>query len=118
MPPVPKDVPNTRFIDLVTNPAQVAYSRFGEGLVDLGPNRHIKVSGYRKVNVRIGSTQATELRVVLGKIDGTTLSTEHRLPIDQQTHTFDITGPELGVSLSGGPANTTESVQCWVYLTS
>lgn len=118
MPPVPKEVPNTRFIDLVTNPAQVTYSRLGEGLVDLGPNRYIKVTGYRKVSVRLGSTQATELVVVLGKISGETLSTWHRLPIEQRTYTFDITGPELGIWLFGGPANATESVDCWVYLTS
>lgn len=53
-----------------------------------------------------------------GKISGETLSTWHRLPIEQRTYTFDITGPELGIWLFGGPANATESVDCWVYLTS
>jgi hypothetical protein len=111
---------STRFINLVDTPAAVTYSASGQAQVQLHPTAGaiIQVAGFRKVSIRIGSTQATSLHVIMGKLSGTTVGARFTRPINQQIHTFDILGPELALWLIGGPPGTTENVLLWVYLSS
>jgi hypothetical protein len=54
----------------------------------------------------------------MGKISNATLSQRiFNGPIPQTIRTFDVVGPELVIWLMGAPANSTEQVQIWVYLT-
>jgi hypothetical protein len=113
-------VPNTRLINMVDTPATITYSASGEGRVPLDPSvgNIIKVNGFRKFSVLIGTTRATSMMLFIGKISGPTLSQRFTQPVDAKIHTFDVVGPEMTLWLTGGPPNTTERVQLWVYFTS
>ncbi len=114
------DIPNTRMFNFVDTPAVIKYGPGGDGDVPLDPQvgSVIDITGFRKINVRIGTTKAKSYTVFIGKISGATLSQELNQPIDNLTHTFEVTGPQLSLLLRGGPPNTHEKVQLWVYLRS
>lgn len=114
------ETPNTRFINFVDTPASIKYSPSGEAQVPLDPQTLgiIDVSGFRRASVLIGSTKASLSNVIMGKISGTTLSQFNSQPIDNKIHTFDVVAPEMSLWLTGGPPNSKEKVQLWVYLTS
>ena len=114
------DIPNTRMFNFVDSPAVIHYSQFGEAQVPLDPQTGsvIDITGFRRISVRIGSTKAKSSSVFIGKISGTTLSQEFNQPIDNLTHTFEVIGPQMNLFLKGGPPNTQEKVQLWVYLRS
>jgi hypothetical protein len=114
------EIPNTRFINFVDTPANIQYSQFGEGAVNLDPQTGgiMNITEFRRVSIRIGSTTASSFDVFMGKIAGTTLAVRFTLPVDNNVHTFNIVGPELSVSLKGGQPQSTEQVQLWVYLSS
>ena len=111
---------STRFINFVDTPATVTYNQYGEAVVrlDAQGGSSIDVSGFRKLSVRIGSTRATSFRIAMGKISNTTLAYPFDLPRNQRINTFDVVGPEMSLWLRGGPPNTTETVQLWLYLSS
>ena len=112
------DVPNTKLFNFVDTPATIAYSQFGEAQVPLDTNPIIDVTGYRRVNVRIGQTKATSFSLYMGKISGSTLSVETMRPIDNAIHSFEVVGPEIGLWLKGGTPRSREKVQLWVYIRS
>ena len=114
------DVPNTRMFNFVDTPANIHYSQFGEAQVPLDPQTGsiIDISGFRRINIRIGSTKAKTFSVFIGKNSGATLSQDFNQPIDNQTHTFEVIGPQMNLFLKGGPPNSQEKVQLWVYLRS
>jgi len=109
----------TKLYNFVDTPLSVTYSSSGQAQLKISPpNAIISVTGYRKVSIRIGSTHATTLQVHMGKISNATLSQRiFNGPIPQTIRTFDVVGPELVIWLMGAPANSTEQVQIWVYLT-
>jgi hypothetical protein len=116
------EIPQTRLINFVDQPATINYSQFGQGQVQLNaPTGGIlDIREFRRANIRVGSTRATSFQVSMGKISGATLS-EVRLvvqPPNQRTHTLEVVGPEMTLSLIGGPPNTQERVRLWVYLSS
>jgi hypothetical protein len=116
------EIPHTRLINFVDQPTTIRYSQFGQGQVQLDPQTGgiLDIHEFRKVHLRVGSTRATSFQVSMGKISNRTLS-EIRLtvqPPDQKTHTLEVVGPEMTLSLMGGAPNTQEQVQIWVYLTS
>ena len=86
------DIPNTLLFNFVDTPAIIQYSQFAEAQVILDPQVGgiIDVSGFRRVSIRIGSTNATSFSLYIGKISGATLSQEFSQPIDNQIHTFEI----------------------------
>lgn len=110
----------TRFINFVDTPATITYSASGEGRVNLDPATAgvVNLAGFRKVFVRVGTTRATAILVNMGKISGSTLSQFFIRPMSQQTQTFDVVAPQMVLVLTGGPPNTTERVQLWVFLSS
>jgi hypothetical protein len=119
--------PSAAFAQLATNqlynfvntPVTVTYSASGQAQVSLSTTSGaiISIAGYRKVSMRLGATHATTLQVSMGKISGPTLSAAVlNGPVDGRIHTFDVVGPELVLTLSGGPPNTTDHIQLWVYL--
>ena len=114
------DVPNTRMLNFVDNPAIVSYSAFGEAQVPLDPSTGnvIDLTGFRTINVCIGAASATSFSVFIGKISGSTLSQEFNRPNNHLIHTFDVTGPQMTVFLKGAPGGSREKVQLWVYLRS
>lgn len=114
------DIPNTLLFNFVDTPAIIQYSQFAEAQVILDPQVGgiIDVSGFRRVSIRIGSTNATSFSLFMGKISGATLSQEFNQPIDNQIHTFEVVGPEMSLHLNGGNPNSKEQVQLWVYLRS
>lgn len=114
------DIPNTRFINFVDTPATIQYSQFAEAQVNLDPQTGgvIDLSEFRRMNVLIGSTNASSFEVFIGKISGTTLSQRYSKPIDNQIHTFEVVGPQMTLWLNGGPPQSEEQVQLWVYLSS
>ena len=114
------DIPNTRFINFVDTPATIKYNQSGDARVNLDPQTGgvIDLSGFRRANVLIGSTTASSFLVAIGKISGATLAQGNNEPIDSKVHTYDVVGPQLTLSLMGGPPNTREKVQLWVYLSS
>jgi hypothetical protein len=112
-------VPNTRFINLVDTPATITFSAGGSARVPLDPATAnvVNVTGFRKIYVRIGTSAATSSRLAIGKISGSTLSVSFSRPIDSNIQSYDVTGPQMTLTLFG-PPNTTTTVQLWVYLTS
>jgi hypothetical protein len=54
--------------------------------------------------------------VNMGKISGKTLSQIFNFPMSKKIVTLDVVGPELVLWLTGGPPNSNEKVQLWVYL--
>ena len=78
------DIPNTRFINLVDNPAAITYSQFGEAQVPRDPQTGgvLHLEAFRQVSFRIGSTKASSFNMFMGKISGPTLSTRSIGPID------------------------------------
>ncbi len=115
---MPTDVPNTKLYNFVDTPAGIVYSQFGEAQVPLDANPIIDVTGYRRVNVRIGQTKAASWSLYMGKISGSTLSVENMVPIDNAIHSFEVVGPEIALFLKGGTPKSREKVQLWVYLRS
>jgi hypothetical protein len=116
------EIPHTRLINFVDQPTTIKYSQFGQGQVQLDPQTGgiLDIRQFRKVSIRVGSTHATSFQVFMGKISNATLS-EIRLivqPPDQKIHTLEVVGPEMTLFLMGGPPNSQEQVQLWVYLTS
>jgi hypothetical protein len=119
---ISEEIPHTRLINFVDQRATINYSQFGEAQVQLNaPTGGIlDIRRFRRVNIRVGSTKATSFQVFMGKISIATLS-EIRLvvqPPDQRIHTLEVVGPEMTLFLMGGPPNTQERVQLWVYLSS
>jgi hypothetical protein len=118
--PVLAQTTGTRFINFVDTPLTVTYSQYGMTMLLLdGAKGPMNVSGFKKVTVGIGATKATSCKVSMGKITGTTVAKSFDQPINAQNHVFtlDIIGPEMSVWLLGGPSNTTDKVQLWIYLT-
>jgi hypothetical protein len=109
---------STRLINFVDTPASITFSQSGKAWVPLDPQTSniISTTGYRKVNIRIGTTSATSIMVNMGKISGPTLSQMFTQTMSQKIHTYDVVGPEMVLWLTGGPPNKTEKVQLWVYL--
>ncbi len=109
----------TKFYNLVDTPVAVTFNASGQAQIKVSPaGAVINVTGFRRVSVQVGSTHATNLRIQIGKISGTTLSSYlYNGPANQQIRTYEIVGPELVLVLSGAPANSTDHVQLWVYLT-
>ena len=112
------DIPNTRFINFVDTPVIVSYTASGFGRVVLDPQTDgvIDITGFRTISVLIGPTKATSFAVLIGKISGATLADSANQPVDQKIHTFNVTGPQMVLNLNGGPPNSHEKVQLWVYL--
>lgn len=111
----------TRLYNLVDTPAAVTFGPSGQGAVRLDPatsSTIIRIAGYRKVHIRIGSTSATSFSINMGKIGGATLSQITTQPITSQIRTFDVVGPEMTLFLNGGPPGSTAAVQVWVFLSS
>ena len=49
---------------------------------------------------------------------GPTLSEGYDIALDFNAHTFEVIGPQLTLTLMGGPANMSEKVKIWLYLRS
>jgi hypothetical protein len=116
------EIPHTRLINFVDQPATIKYSQFGQAQVQLNaPTGGIlDVSQFRRVHICVGSTTATSIQVSMGKISNATLS-ETRLivqPPNHNIHALEVVGPEMTLFLMGGAPNTQEQVQLWVYLRS
>ena len=110
---------STLFINHVDQPITAQYTQYGEAslVLDASAGSIMKVAGYRRVSVLLGSTHATSAVLTLGKISNATMSQWFTLPLDQKIHTYDIVGPEMSIILKGAPPNTTEPIKIWVYLT-
>ncbi len=110
----------TKLYNLVDVPATVTYSQSGQAQIQLDPQAGstISTAGYHKVYVRVGTTKAKHIMINMGKISGPTLSQMFTRPVGQSIQAFDVVGPEMVLWLTGGPANKTEKVQLWVFLTS
>src|SRR5215212_8178598 len=115
------EIPNTRLINLVDQPATIKYSQFGEARAPLNTPTTggiLDVSQFRKVHICVGTTKATSFEVSMGKISNATQA-ERRLvvqPPNNKIHTLEVVGPELVLSFMGGPPNSQEQVRLWVYL--
>ena len=108
----------TRFINLVDTPANVTYDSSGTATVRLDSTTGtvLRIAGYRKVSVMIGSGHATSFSVVMGKIGGGTAAQEFSRPVGGNIQTFDVVGPEMALWLRGGTPGRSESVELWVFL--
>jgi hypothetical protein len=83
----------------------------------------LNVEAFSKINVEIIQWPHTAVNMTvtcdIGKISGTTLAQtvgQFALGTAGQIHTFDVTGPEFSVILTGGPPNTDVPIQAWVFL--
>ncbi len=83
----------------------------------------IDISAYQQINLEIiqfpGNVPNLTVDVMIGKISGSTLAqviSAFALSTSAVIHTFNVVGPELSVTLVGGPANTTVNIQAWVFL--
>jgi len=114
------DIPNTKFINFVDAPAEIKYSKYGDGAVplDLSITGPIDVSNFRRVSVMIGNTKAKSCNIYMGKISGPTLAGKFDIPLNHEVHTFEVVGPQMTLWLTEGPPNSNEQVKLWVYLKS
>jgi hypothetical protein len=110
----------TKFYNLTDTPASITYSASGSATIVLEPGTGgtTDLTGYRKVCFRIGTAKATTFAVTMGKISNATLAAQFTGTIDNKIHTYDVIGPQMTLRLTNGPANTADTVQVWVYLTS
>jgi hypothetical protein len=83
------------------------------------------VKNFSRINVEIIQDNHTPqvrnltVRVHMGKISGTTLSQViDSWPLDSpaKIRSYQVTGPEINITVEGGPANTTVGIQAWVFL--
>jgi hypothetical protein len=90
---------------------------------------HISVTGildvqaYSKVHLEIIQWPHAPVNMTvscaMGKISGTTLAQsvgQFPLGTDAVIHTFEVTGPEFSVVLTGGTPDTEVPIQAWVFL--
>jgi hypothetical protein len=77
----------------------------------------LDVTQFRRINVRVSGTQATPA-LYIGKFAGSTCAERNPIPLDDRIHSFEVTGPQIHIELSGSPALGVEDVQLWVYLRS
>lgn len=112
-------VPKTKLINFMDTPVVVQYNQNGNAAVPFStafPIGQISVKKFRQVSVCINSTTATSCELSMGKISGHTRAQAFVVPLDNKIHTFDIIGPEMALILDGGPPNSTDNVELWVYL--
>ena len=116
--PAAAQLATTKLYNHVDTPITVTYSASGEAQVVLDAgNAIIQAAGYHKISVRVGATHATSFMINMGKISNATLSQMFSRPtVPGRIYTFDVIGPEFVLWLRGGPPNTTEQVQLWVFL--
>lgn len=83
----------------------------------------VDISTYQQVNLEIiqfpGNVPNLTVDVTMGKLSGSTLGqviSAFALSTSAVIHTFNVVGPELSVTLVGGPANTVVNIQAWVFL--
>ena len=116
------EIPHTRLINFVDQPATITYSQFGQAQVQLDPQTGgiLDVHQFRRANICVGSTNATSFQVFMGKISNATLSEIRHIvqPPNHKIHTLEVVGPEMTLWFMGGAPNTQEQVQLWVYLSS
>jgi hypothetical protein len=90
---------------------------------------HISVTGildvqaYSKVHLEIIQWPHVPVNMTvscaMGKISGTTLAQsvgQFPLGTEAVIHTFEVTGPEFSVVLTGGTPDTEVPIQAWVFL--
>ncbi len=106
-----------KLINFVDKPATIEFDKSGKGSVPLDPSHDLPTGAFRRVHLRIGSTQASKYSLYFGKISNTTLAEPKGGKIDGRIHSYDIDGPEISLLLTGGPKHGTEKVKLWVYLT-
>jgi len=117
------EIPHTRLINFVDQPATINYSQSGEAplqQLNVPTGGVLDVRRFRKVHICVGSTKATSIQVGMGKLSNATLAQIRLLvqPPDSKIHTLEVVGPEMNLWLKGGTPNTQEQVQLWVYLSS
>ena len=115
------DKPNVLFVNMVDTKAQIDYNKFGNGDVPVNqaaPSLPLDITEYRRVTVMIGNCNAKSARLYMGKNSGPTLSEGYDIALDFNAHTFEVIGPQLTLTLMGGPANMSEKVKIWLYLRS
>jgi hypothetical protein len=83
----------------------------------------LDVQHYSSINVEIIQWPHAAVNMIvscnIGKISGQTLAqTVGQFPLGTAglIHTFNVTGPEFSVVLTGGSANTDVPIQAWVFL--
>ncbi len=113
------DIPNTEFLNFIDHPVTVEYSQHGSAMVPLNQgNNPVDITGFRKVNIMIGTTTASSCTMYMGKISGVTLANSYDIPLDHKIHTFNVVGPQMVLWLKGGKPMTSENVKIWIYLSS
>lgn len=99
-----------------------SYTTDSNGTIDLtGP---LNVKSHNTVNVEMSQFPVAAVSMTvqcdIGVISGPTLSsTVAQVPLGNGAspiQTFNVTGPEFRVLLTGGPANTAVPIQGWVFL--
>lgn len=108
----------TKFFSFVDIPAVVQCDEDGHGriLLEASTDGVIDISGFRSVSILLGDTDAKSCEMLMGKIAGTTLARETRVPLDGAIHTFDVVGPEMALVIKGAKPNATAEVRLWVFL--
>jgi hypothetical protein len=109
---------NPKLLQFVDTPFIAKYSAAGEAFVIFGGSNIFSVDGYTKVCVEVLGTPITKsFDLMMGKISGATLADRvaNNQAADAHIHTYQVSGPEVGIVLKGTP-NTTDKVQLWMYL--
>ena len=82
----------------------------------------VDVKEYRQVDLEIvqqpGAVANITVGVSMGKLSGSTLSQRvGTFALGPATiRTFNVVGPEVAVTLTGGPPNTVVNIQAWLFL--
>jgi hypothetical protein len=83
----------------------------------------LNVTAFTKVNLEIiqfpQAAVTMSVSCDMGKISGSTLAqTVGQFPLGStgQIYTFNVSGPEFSVVLTGGTPNTDVPIQAWVFL--
>lgn len=108
---------NSKLIQFVDTPLAVHYNQYGQFRATLnGGDGILAVGNCRHLYFELGSSKATGYTLYMGKISGSTLSQGFPGSQTGKIQSTEIMGPEIVLGLQG-PANTSDSVQLWVYLT-
>ena len=94
-----------------------------DGLGQIFMTGILNVEVYSKVNVEIiqwpHAAVSMTVSCNMGKITGQTLAQtvgQFALGTAGQIHSFEVTGPEFSVVLTGGPPNADVPIQAWIFL--
>ena len=114
------DVPNVQYINFVDTKLTLQFSATGsaKAMLTSASDATVDITGFRKISILAPPGLSFTCQMKMGQVALNTLVASYDVPLDGKIHTFDVQGPQMMLSFSNGPANSTKQIQLMVYLRS